>query len=169
MSEGKKQELGNFEDAWKELLGHEGGYVNHPSDPGGETNYGITKRVAVANGYTEPMKYLPEEKAKAIAKKVYWTPYKCDQLPYKIAELLLDITYNGGYGVKWVQRAVGVTVDGVIGPKTIQAALAADPSKVVMLMVGQRIVYLTNLSTWATFGKGWARRSAATLERGAKG
>jgi len=153
----------NFDDAFRELLGNEGGYSNVAGDPGGETMFGITKRVAVANGYTEEMKALPLERAKAIAKAQYWDRYHCDELPYEIAFQMFDAAYNGGYPVKWLQQAAKVRPDGIIGPGTVRAVNEADPDKIILRFDAYRLQYLASLTTWASFGRGWANRIANNL------
>lgn len=157
----------SFDDAFSALIGNEGGYVNDPADPGGETNFGITKRVAMANGYTGPMKSLSLETAKSIAKTVYWDPLHLDEFDPRIAFQIFDSNYNGGQTVRWAQAASGAVVDGKMGAATIEALKAADPHAFVLSFLAQRMLYLTNLKTWATFGKGWSRRIAANMQRGA--
>ena len=157
----------NFDDAFDALIGHEGGYVNHPDDPGGETRFGITKRVGSANGYTGDMRFFPIDMAKTIARNLYWTPYQCDQLPIHVAFQVFDAAYNGGYPAKWLQQAAGVNVDGQIGAKTIGAVRAADPDKIVMRFDAYRIKYLASLKTFPTFGRGWMNRMAENLLRAA--
>lgn len=159
--------MSSFDDAFTALIGNEGGYVNNPADPGGETNFGITKRVAVVNGYTGPMKSLSLETAKSIAKKVYWDPLHLDEFDPRIAFQLFDTNYNGGQTVRWAQGAAGAAVDGKMGPMTIAAIRMADPHAFILSFNAQRILYLTNLATWSTFGKGWSRRIASNLQRGA--
>lgn len=157
----------NFDQAFTALMGNEGGYSNNPADPGGETMWGITKRVAVANGYTGDMHLLPQSLAKSIAKTVYWDPYKCDQFSGAIGFQVMDAAYNGGYPAKWLQQAAGVIADGVIGPLTLTAVNAADPDKIIMRFIAYRITYLTSLSIWPSFGRGWANRMANNLLLGA--
>jgi lysozyme family protein len=149
------------------LLGNEGGYVDNPADPGGATMWGVTERVARAWGYTGDMKDLPLNTAKAIAKKFYWDPYQCDQFDPRVAFQVLDAAYNGGHPAQWLQQAAGVTADGVIGSITVAAVRAADPMKIIARFNAYRLQYLGNLSTWATFGHGWANRIANNLIRGA--
>lgn len=152
-----------FDDAFEELIGHEGGYSNHPEDPGGETMYGITKRVAVENGYHGPMIDLTLDKAKEIAKARYWDKYQCDKLPDEVDFQVFDAAYNGGFPAKWLQMAAKVRVDGVIGPMTVRAVNEADPDKIIMRFDGYRLHYLADLKNWATFGRGWAHRIANNL------
>lgn len=159
--------MSSFDDAFKALIGNEGGYVNNPADPGGATMFGVTERVARANGYTGDMRGMPIEIAKQIAKKVYWDPLHLDEFDPRIAFQMFDTNYNGGQTVRWAQAAAGAAVDGKMGPMTIDAIKAADPHSFILSFNAQRILYLTNLATWATFGKGWSRRIANNLKRGA--
>jgi lysozyme family protein len=156
-----------FDDAFTALIGNEGGYVNNPADPGGETMWGITKRVAEANGYTDPMIGLSLDTAKQIAKSQYWDKYYCDQFDPRIGFQVFDAAYNGGRPAAWLQTAAGVRADGIIGPVTIAAVQALDARQIVMRFLAYRLQYLGNLSTWHTFGHGWATRIANNLLKGA--
>lgn len=113
-----------FEGAVNKVLGHEGGYVNDPTDRGGETNYGITVKVARENGYTGPMINLPIETVKEIYKAKYWDKVRADELPEAVRYIVFDTAINSGpsRGVKILQKCGGVTVDGIIGPNTLRAA-----------------------------------------------
>ena len=150
---------------FERLMKHEGGYVNHPNDPGGETMYGVTKRVAQAHGYFGDMRKLPKSTAKAITEKSYYKAVKGDQLDRLIAWQLTDAAYNHGnrQAVKFLQRAVGVTADGLIGPRTLAAVAEMDKNDVVFLFLAERLEFFTNLRIWQTFGKGWARRIVGNL------
>jgi lysozyme family protein len=159
--------MSSFDDAFSALIGNEGGYSNNPSDPGGETMWGITARVAHGWGYTGDMKDLPLDTAKAIAKKFYWDPFQCDQFDPRIGFQVFDAAYNGGKPAQWLQQAAGVTADGVIGAITAAAVRAADPLKIVILFNASRIAYYTSLGTWESFGKGWSNRIASNLRRAA--
>lgn len=156
-----------FDQAFDWLLGNEGGYVDDPHDPGGATRWGITERVARANGYIGDMQTLPMEIAKAIAKRQYWDVYCCDQLPLEVGFQVFDTAYNGGATAKWLQEAAGVTADGKIGPATIAAVNAADPDKIVLRFNAARLRYLAALPTWPSFGKGWVNRIADNLVKAA--
>lgn len=155
----------DFNDAFDALIGNEGGYVNNPADPGGETMWGITKRVAVANKYMGQMKDLPRATAMQIAKKEYWDGINGDQLDPNVAFQVFDAAYN--HGIKqaslWLQRAVGVTADGIIGPATVRAANSMLWYQVVFLFLSQRTKFYPTLGTWATFGKGWTNRIGDNL------
>jgi lysozyme family protein len=152
----------NIEQALKRLLGNEGGYVDHPQDPGGATNYGITQRVAQAHGYQGDMRNLPLSMAIGIYRSDYWAPIKADQLPEALRFHVFDAAVNSGptQAIKWLQRAAGVADDGVIGPRTLSAASMVTPAKYSAI----RLRFMTDLKTWPTFGKGWARRIADNLE-----
>jgi len=158
----------NFDIAFDDLIGNEGGYVNNPADPGGETNWGITAKVARENGYPGPMRDMNRETAKAIYAKKYWLP-QFESLPYPVAFQIFDAAVNSGLAaaVRWLQQAVGTGGDGKFGPKTLAASLSADPLKTVILFNAARLEYYTTLTTWQTFGKGWTRRIANNLRKGA--
>jgi lysozyme family protein len=155
----------NFDQAFDRLLGHEGGYVNDPRDPGGETNWGITVSVARAEGYGGPMRDLPRDTAKAIYKAKYWAPVHADELPDSVRFDVFDAAVNHGtsQAAKWLQRAAGANADGVIGAQTVAAARAAGPL-IAAAFNGYRLQFYTDLNTWPTFGKGWARRVATNLQ-----
>lgn len=155
----------DFDTAFTKLLGHEGGYVNHPNDPGGETNWGVTKAVARDFGYTGSMRDMPRDTAKRIYRVKYWDAVKADEMPAAVRYPLFDAAVNSGVGqaARWLQRALGVADDGKIGAITIAKAKQSDGVAVASAMIGQRLQFMTNLSTWPAFGKGWARRIAALL------
>ena len=159
-----------FESLFNRLMEHEGGYVNHPSDPGGETMWGVTKRVARAHGYNGPMRSLPKSTAQAIADKSYWQAVKGDELPRAVAWQVVDAAYNHGNrnAVKFLQRAVGVSDDGIIGPRTLAAVKAMDQNDIILRFNAERLDFYTRLSTWATFGRGWSRRIVGNLRWAAK-
>lgn len=152
-----------FDDAFNLLMGNEGGYSNNPADPGGETMWGITARVARANGYQWEMKDLSRDTAKAIAKRAYWDTLHLDDINPRVAFQVFDANYNGGHAAKWLQAAVGVDQDGIIGPATIAAINNVDPMKVIMRFDAYRMRYLDSLPTWPAFGKGWMNRIAGNL------
>lgn len=154
-----------FDQAFDALLGHEGGYSRHPDDPGGETMWGVTARVARSEGYQGEMRLMPRECAKAIYKKRYWDTVRADEMPAPVRYALFDAAVNSGVvqAVRWMQRAAGVGEDGVIGPVTMKA-VAADPARVAVRMLAFRLDFMTSLPTWGAFGRGWARRVAAVMQ-----
>lgn len=159
--------LQSFDDCFDLLMVSEGGYSNNPLDPGGETMWGITKRVAVKNGYTDNMRDLPQATAKSIAKVEYWDKFSCDKLPVAVAAEVFDTAYNGGHPVQWLQQATLVVADGIIGPATIAAVRMADPDDIIMRFNAYRLRYLVSLGAWPTFSRGWVNRVADHLLQGA--
>ena len=159
-----------FDPFFERLMDHEGGYVNHPNDPGGETMYGVTARVARAHGYTGAMRNLPKATAKRIADQSYWQAMHGDELPRAVAWQVLDAAYNHGnrQAVKFLQRAVGASPDGLIGPRTLAAVRAMDENDVLFLFLAERLEFFTNLRIWEKFGKGWSRRIVGNLRWAAK-
>lgn len=155
----------NFDQAFDRLIGHEGGYSNHPNDPGGETMWGVTKRVAQSHGYQGAMKDLPRDTAKEIYRIDYWAPVRADELPDSLRFDVFDGAVNSGVAqsTKWLQSAVGALVDGKIGPNTLAKAQSSDPFAVARYN-GQRLEFMAGLSTWPSFGRGWARRIASNLK-----
>ena len=156
----------DFQTAFDLLITHEGGFSNHPDDPGGATMYGITEKVARANGYTGAMRDLTLDFSKSIYRKSYWDACRCDQMPDTLRYPLFDAAVNSGPGqaIKWLQSAVGVKADGAIGPVTQQAVNMAAPQPTRQKMIGNRLRFMTELANWPSFSKGWARRIAAILE-----
>ncbi|QYD73050.1 hypothetical protein KZJ38_25610 [Paraburkholderia edwinii] len=159
--------MNSFDDAFKALIGNEGGYSFHPADPGGETMWGVTARVARNFGYAGAMKDLPLETAMQIAKQKYWDPLHLDELDPRVAFQIFDANYNGGLVVLWMQKASGAHEDGKFGPDTMAAVKSADPMKFILRFVAYRLRYLRNLHTWPTFSRGWTDRMATNLLLGA--
>lgn len=150
-----------FDEAFTRLIGHEGGYVNDPRDPGGETRYGISKRAYPG----EDIANLSLARAKQIYLRDYWGPAGCDAVPDSIRFDLFDMAVNSGVSaaIKTLQRTVGETADGKLGPKTLQAIQSMPGARFVARFNGARLLFMTELGTWSTFGKGWARRVAINL------
>lgn len=151
----------NFDEAFSRVIGHEGGYVNHKADPGGETKFGISKRQ-----YPHlDIKNLTQSEAKAIYKRDYWGPAGCDAVPDGIKFDLFDMAVNSGVAqaVRALQKAVGATVDGMLGPDTLAAVIDMNPAKLVARFNGVRLMFLVTLTGWEAFGRGWARRIASNL------
>ncbi|HET8744319.1 MAG TPA: glycosyl hydrolase 108 family protein [Ramlibacter sp.] len=155
----------DFDRAFDVVIGHEGSYSRHPDDPGGETMWGITRRVAMQEGYQGDMRYLSRDTAKAIYLRRYWQALQADSLPDALRLPLFDAAVNSGatQAVKWLQRCVDVVDDGVIGPMTLQAAQRCNAVRVAAAMQGMRLDFMTSLPTWGMFSRGWSRRIAANL------
>ena len=156
----------NFDQAFRKLLGVEGGFSNHPADPGGQTRYGISEAVARAAGYRGDMRDLPVSLAQEIYRREYWDAVRADELPPALRYAVFDAAVNSGVkqAAKWLQRAIGAADDGIVGPQTITMARAAQPDFVKRRMLAQRLTFMTNLPQWPQFSRGWARRIAEVME-----
>ena len=166
-----------FSEALEVILHHEGGYVNHPKDPGGETNLGVTKRVYEDFGGEKEMKDLTKEDVEPIYKKNYWDRVKGDDLPEGLDLCIFDFAVNAGPGraAKFLQKLIGVTQDGGIGPQTLgalQSAIGEDVRIQTREMIekyqSMRQEYYESLSTFETFGRGWTRRVDEVTEEAEK-
>jgi lysozyme family protein len=160
----------NYQKCIETILHHEGGYVNHPSDPGGETNLGVTKRVYEDWGGTKDMKDLTVEDVKPIYKKNYWDRVKGDDLPAGLDLCVFDFGVNAGTGrsAKYLQTMIGTTADGGIGPNTLRAlgnyVEEVGVEGAIRNFQQARQEYYESLSTFETFGRGWTRRVDETTE-----
>tara|TARA_B100000965_G_C19430759_1_gene686393 strand:- start:46 stop:552 length:507 start_codon:yes stop_codon:yes gene_type:complete len=163
--------MSNFSKALEIILHHEGGYVNHPKDPGGETNLGVTKRVYEDFGGTKDMKELTQADVEPIYKKNYWDKCKCDDMPEALALCVFDFGVNAGPGraAKYLQTMIGTVADGGIGPNTLKALDSYLESESVKSAVAtyqaERQKYYESLSTFDTFGRGWTRRVDETTDK----
>lgn len=155
----------NFDLAFDRLMGHEGGYVNDPRDPGGETNWGISKR----SYPTVDVKNLTRDGARAIYRRDFWDRINGDRLHDGVAFQIFDFAVNSGIetAVRALQRALDVADDGHWGPRSQAAADAMGESDTIMRLNAERLEFMARLSTWQTFGRGWARRVAGNLRFGA--
>ena len=160
----------NWEKCLKLILHHEGGYVNHPKDPGGETNLGVTKRVYEEWGGTKDMKDLTVEDVSPIYKKNYWDRIKGDDLPSGLDLCVFDFGVNAGTGraAKFLQRLVDTTVDGGIGPNSLRAVdehvSRWSIEQTIDDYQAERQKYYEKLKTFETFGRGWTRRVQETTK-----
>jgi len=161
----------NFDKCLKMLLSHEGGFVNHPEDPGGITNLGVTKKVYdewIGRESTEQeMRDLTPDDVAPIYKKNYWDRIKGDSLPSGLDWACFDWCVNSGSGrpAKAVQRAVGATADGAIGPATLGLIMEKDPKFIIEYVHDVRQDFYKSLKTFETFGRGWTRRNKETLHQ----
>lgn len=148
-----------FEEAATRLLGHEGRYVFNPKDPGGETNWGISKR-----SYPHvDIKNLTKEGALEIYMRDFWRPLT-DAHP-AVRFQAFDFAVNSGIqtATRKLQQAIGVADDGHWGPRSAAALNAMELNDVLMKYAALRLMFMTDLSVWSEFGKGWARRIAKQL------
>jgi lysozyme family protein len=162
--------MSEFERALTKVLVYEGGYVNNPKDPGGETNKGVTKAVydSYRKGHGLPVqsvRLISDTELRDIYKSRYWDLFKGDEMPAGVSLIVFDGAVNSGVAqsAKWLQRALAPfyqgTVDGLVGPGTL-AAIARHPDKRKLIadICAQRLAFLKTLKTWPTFGRGWSSR-----------
>lgn len=148
----------NFDQAFDRLIGIEAGYTSGKGDPGGETKYGISKR-----SYPSlDIKNLTLEDAKAIYLRDFWQTVEAhDAIKFQV----FDFAVNSGIStaIRYLQRAVGAADDGHWGPVSASKLAAMDLNDVLMRFIAERLDFWRKLSTWPTFGGGWAGRAATDL------
>lgn len=160
----------NFGAVMPLVLKHEGGYVNHPKDPGGHTNKGVTLLTfqRYKPGATvADLKKISDDMVYRIYRDGYWNEVKGDQLPSGVDYAVFDFAVNSGpdRAAKYLQAAVGVKQDGIVGPDTLNAVAKHDPVKLVNAICDARLAFLKRLATWGTFGKGWSSRVAGVRKK----
>jgi lysozyme family protein len=148
-------------------LVHEGGWSDHPKDPGNATMKGVTLAVFRATrgnpqATKADLRAISQAEVEAIYRRLYWNVVRAGDLPAGIDLVTFDAAVNSGVGrgPTWTQRALGVTADGSVGPLTIEAARKADPVATVKRACALRMGFLRGLRIWTTFGRGWSRRVA---------
>lgn len=170
----------SFARAYALVLVHEGGYVNHPADPGGATNKGVTQYTY--NAYRKSrglparsVREITSDELSTIYRTRYWDAVKGDWLPAGLDYAVYDFGVNSGprRAIEFLQRVLGVDDDGELGPKTLKAAETANAADVINALCDRRLAWLKTLKTWKVFGKGWSnrvagvRRNALAMARGA--
>lgn len=147
------------------ILKHEGGYVDHPKDPGGATNKGITQKTYDSwrdrkGQPRQSVRSITSDEVAAIYRRDYWDAIKGDDLPAGIDYCVFDFAVNSGIdrASRYLQSAVGSPSDGKIGPATIAAAKSRDAKAVIETICDNRMAFLRGLNHWPTFGKGWTSR-----------
>ncbi|MBI1263317.1 MAG: hypothetical protein GC187_01120 [Alphaproteobacteria bacterium] len=174
-SEAWRQGMDRFETVLAHVLHWEGGFSDHPADPGGATNYGITHGVlAQWRGQPvsrEDVRALTLAEAGAIYRARYWDACRCSDLPPGVDLMVFDAAVNHGprQAALFLQRALGAADDGVIGPRTLAAAARQDAGQTVCEIAARRMVFYARLNTFPSFGLGWARRLMSVLAQAAGG
>lgn len=154
----------NFARALPLVLKHEGGYVDHPKDPGGATNKGVTlatfRRYVKADGTKADLRAITDKQVATVYYRHYWSAVNAQALPAGLDYAVFDFAVNSGptRAAQFLQRVLGVTVDGRVGPQTIAAAEKAGTSTVIKALCAARLAWLKRLKHWPTFGRGWTRR-----------
>lgn len=161
----------NFQAALDHVLKSEGGFVNHPSDPGGMTNLGCTKAVweaFVGHPVSEAdMRALTPADVAPLYKRKYWDKVSGDDLPSGLDYIVFDAAINSGPGraAKWLQEVLGVAADGAIGKGTLAAVEAHNVNDLIKVYSAKRLAFLQSLPTFGTFGKGWTTRVASVQSK----
>lgn len=151
----------NFGDSIDRVLKSEGMYVNDPNDPGGETNWGLSKR-----SYPNlNIKLLTRDGAVLIYKSDFWDHVHADDLPFTLQFQVLDFAVNCGIGtaIRKLQVAAGVADDGWWGPVTVAAAKNMPEAALVCRFIAEELDYRRKLSTFPRYGNGWTARVAEDL------
>jgi lysozyme family protein len=155
----------SYDEALARLLVHEGGYSNHPSDPGGPTNWGITifdyRKYVNPDAAAADVRSMPVEVAKKIYRDKYWNAMRCDELPAGIDYCIFDYGVNSGIGraAKILRRMLGLPEKpGTVSDEVIAAAGGRDPKTLIDAICDERLAFLQSLRTWDVFGNGWGRR-----------
>jgi len=154
----------NFTPALQRLLEHEGGYSNHPSDPGGPTKFGITlsdyRKYVMPKATAADVRAMKIEDAQAIYRAKYWGVLRCDDLPAGLDYAVFDYGVNSGpsRAAKVLQRLLRLADDGRITSRVIEAARRRDARELVGLLCDERLAFLQSLKIWPVFGTGWSRR-----------
>jgi len=160
----------NFDYCLKTILKHEGGFVDHPEDPGGATNKGITKKTY--DNYmrkemtVDELKSIPDDHVNGIYSKMYWSPVKGNDLPHGVDLSAFDWAVNSGprRACKEIQKIIGVQADGVIGPITLESIKHYSPISLLKELSEERESFYRGLPTFETFGRGWLRRNEETYQ-----
>jgi len=153
--------MSRFDDFIERVLVHEGGYSNDPRDAGGETHWGISKR---AYPHLD-IRNLTRKEAIDMYRRDYWRALQCDKMPAAVAFQVLDAAINHGRGnaARWLQRAVHVADDGIIGKVTLAAVGEWEVMRVIVAFNAQRLDFYTRLQSFPVFGRGWVKRVAVNM------
>lgn len=155
----------NFERSLKFVLKHEGGWFDHPKDPGGATMKGIIQRVYEKfkgrSVTKDELRNISDDEVKTIYKENYWNPMKCDDLPYGTDHIVFDAAVNTGLrqATLFCQRAAGVNDDGALGPVTIGAMQEVTPKDFILRFSYYKEKFYRALKTFQYFGNGWINRT----------
>lgn len=154
----------NFARALSLVLKHEGGWSDHPADPGGATMKGVTlanfRRYVKADATKDDLRAITDAQLATVYRRFYWDAVHGAELPDGIDYAVFDFAVNSGPGraAKYLQGVVGVVQDGRIGPATVAATSAMMRATVINDLCDKRMKFLRGLKTWPTFGRGWTAR-----------
>jgi len=154
--------MSNFKECLDLVLKSEGGWVNHPSDPGGETNLGVTKAVweEYVGHPVKTMKDLTKDDVAPLYEQKYWRACYCEVLPRGLDFVVFSMGVNAGPGrsIKLLQQSIGCVPDGVIGPKTRELISSGNGANLISKFSETRREYYKSLKTFPIFGRGWLAR-----------
>lgn len=156
----------NYDAALARVLAHEGGYSNHPDDPGGPTKFGITiadfRKYVKADATADDVKAMTSAQAAPIYRAHYWDALRCDDIPSGLDYVLFDYGVNSGIAraAKVIRRIVGAQDGVAINAALIAVIVKADAGELVTAICDERLAFLKSLKTWPVFGAGWSRRVA---------
>ena len=169
----------SYDEALARLLEHEGGYSDHPSDPGGPTNWGITifdyRRYVDPRGTAADVRAMSLAVAKRIYREKYWNALRADELPPGVDYCVFDYGVNSGIGraARILRRVTRLPEDGPVTDEVVAATARFDAARLVDDICDERLAFLRSLATWNVFGNGWGRRvrevRAGALALAAKG
>lgn len=161
----------NFDVALRYVLGHEGGYVNHPKDPGGATNKGVTQAVydnwrARQGQAKQSVRKITDAEVSAIYRRQYWDVVSADDLPSGVDYAVFDFAVNSGpaRAARYLQKCIGAKRDGLVGSETIAKASERDEVDLIDQLCQERLKFVRGLKTYKTFGRGWERRIRGDVE-----
>lgn len=153
-----------FETCLPLILAHEGGYDDDPADNGGATNLGVTIGT-LSDWLGHPatkaqVKALTPATVAPIYERNYWQAASCDKLPAGVDYIVFDMAVLSGVkrAKRYLQRGLGAVEDGIIGPRTLAAARAAEPQRLISSINNARENFYRGLPDFPHFGKGWIRR-----------
>jgi lysozyme family protein len=153
---------GNYKNCLELVLKSEGGWVDNPKDPGGETNLGVTKAVweEYVGHPVKTMKNLTKDDVAPLYEQKYWRPCYGEVLPRGLDFLVFSMGVNAGTGrsVKLLQSSLGCVADGVIGSRTRELIAFSDISKLIAKFSDARREYYRALKNFPIFGRGWLNR-----------
>jgi lysozyme family protein len=154
-----------YDQALSRLLAHEGGYSNHPSDPGGPTNFGITiqdyRQYMKPNATAADVRTMKLAEATRIYREKYWNAMQCDALPAGVDYCVFDYGVNSGVGRsgKVLKRVLGLDAStSTVTAQVLDAAGKSEAKALIAAICDERLRFLQALKTWPVFGKGWSRR-----------
>ncbi len=157
----------DYDECLARLFVHEGGYTNHPADPGGPTNFGITiydyRKYVKANATVTDVRAMKLDEAKAIYRTKYWAAQRCDDLPAGVDDSVFDYGVNSGIGRsgKVLRRVIGLPDNtSVVTDEVLTTVLKRDAKAIIAAINDERLRFLKSLKTWPVFGAGWSWRVA---------